>query len=250
MVTPDTVRALTDIAAGAGVTSSLATLTRATALYAAYRAARLVPEAFARGGDLSRSESQALFERSIRAEFAVAMRTSERRMVRTLEHAQLLVEELPRTRGALADGAILWEASEVICDAAATLPAGSRAAFDERAAEVALTATPTQLRRAVARMRDELHDEPLAVRHVRARADRSVWISPEIDGMATLGALLPAPIARGRTTASTASPGVSGTLLPATAPQTAPQMSARSRTCAPMPSPNCSPTATSRGRHP
>ncbi|KQQ00002.1 MULTISPECIES: HNH endonuclease signature motif containing protein [unclassified Rathayibacter] len=197
VVTPDTVRALTDIAAGAGVTSSLATLARATALYAAYRAARLVPEAFARGGDLTRSESRDLFERSIRAEFAVAMRTSERRMTRTLEHARLLIEELPQTRAALADGAILWEASEVICDAAAVLPAASRAALDECAAEVALTATPTQLQRAVARMRDELHDEPLALRHVRARADRTVWISPEIDGMATLGALLPATVAMG-----------------------------------------------------
>ncbi|WP_162239003.1 MULTISPECIES: HNH endonuclease signature motif containing protein [unclassified Rathayibacter] len=196
-MTPDTVRALTDIAAGADVTSSLAQLTKATAVYAAYRAARLIPEAFVRGGSLSRSDSRDLFERSIRAELAVSMRTTERRLARLLQHGRLLIEDLPRTRAALADGAILWEASQVVCDAAATLPQESRAALDERAAELALTATPTQLQRAVARMRDQLHDEPLAARHVRARADRGVWVTPEIDGMATLGALLPAAAAMG-----------------------------------------------------
>ncbi|WKK70769.1 DUF222 domain-containing protein [Rathayibacter oskolensis] len=179
------------------MTSSLAQLAKATALYASYRAARLIPDAFARGGSLGRSESRDLFERSIRADLAVSMRTTERKLSRILEHGQLLNEDLPHTRAALADGVILWEASQVICDAASTLPAASRAAFDERAAEVALTATPTQLRRAVARMRDQLHDEPLAVRHVRARADRGVWVSAEIDGMATLGALLPAEVAMG-----------------------------------------------------
>ncbi|MWV51048.1 DUF222 domain-containing protein [Rathayibacter sp. VKM Ac-2803] len=196
-VTPDTVRALTDVAVAAGVMSSLASLTRATGLYAAYRAARLIPEAFALGTRLPRRGSDDLFERSIRADLAVAMRTTERLITRTLAHAQLLTEELPRTRAALAAGAILWEASEVICDTALTLPQASLIEFDERAAEVALTATPSQLQRAVMRMRDELHDEPLAARHVRARADRSVWVSPRIDGMATLCAVLPATVTMG-----------------------------------------------------
>ncbi|QHC65571.1 DUF222 domain-containing protein [Rathayibacter sp. VKM Ac-2759] len=196
-MTPDTVRTLTDIAVRSDVTSSRAQLTRATAVYAAYRAARLIPEAFVRGGSLGRSESRELFERSIRADLAVSMRTTERRLSRILEHGQLLNEDLPHTRAALADGIILWEASQVICDTASTLPRSSRAVFDERAAEIALTANPTQLQRAVARMRDQLHDKPLAARHVRARADRGVWVSPEIDGMATLGALLPAEVAMG-----------------------------------------------------
>ncbi|QHC67642.1 DUF222 domain-containing protein [Rathayibacter sp. VKM Ac-2759] len=196
-MTPDTVRTLADLALRADVTSSLAQLAKATALYASYRAARLIPDAFVRGGSLGRSESRELFERSIRADLAVSMRTTERRLSRILEHGQLLNEDLPHTRAALADGVILWEASQVICDTASTLPRSSRAVFDERAAEVALTATPTQLRRAVARMRDQLHDEPLAARHVRARADRGVWVSAEIDGMATLGALLPAEVAMG-----------------------------------------------------
>ncbi|KQQ08182.1 hypothetical protein ASF46_12655 [Rathayibacter sp. Leaf296] len=69
--------------------------------------------------------------------------------------------------------------------------------FDERACELALVLTPTQLRRRVARLRDELHVEPLAARHARAREDRAVWLVPDADGMALLCALLPAPVAVG-----------------------------------------------------
>lgn len=186
-----------DIAASLGRTSARVLLARAEAVHLAYRVALRVPEEFARSGRLSRSEASDLAERSIRAEIAVALGLSEREASRVLEHATLLIEELPCTRAAVADGRLLWESSEVICRTAATLPAASRAAFDERAAELAPALTPTQLRRATARLRDRLHDEPLAVRHLRAREDRAVWITPDIDGMATLCALLPAPEAVG-----------------------------------------------------
>ncbi|NQX14265.1 HNH endonuclease signature motif containing protein, partial [Rathayibacter sp. VKM Ac-2857] len=63
--------------------------------------------------------------------------------------------------------------------------------------EVAPEVTPTQLRRIVGRLRDQLHEEPLVQRHARARQDRAVWITPDVDGMATLCALLPAPDAMG-----------------------------------------------------
>ncbi|WP_230672315.1 HNH endonuclease signature motif containing protein [Rathayibacter sp. Leaf248] len=170
-------------------------LAAAEELYAGYRAALEHPEAFSRGR--SRSESSDLVERSIRAEFAVALRVSEASASRSLEQAQLLVEDLPMTRAALAGARILWESGRIVCAVADTLPVASRAAFDERAARLAVSLTPTQLRRALARLREELHEQPLAERHRRAREDRAVWITPEIDGMATLSALLPAPTAIG-----------------------------------------------------
>nr|WP_280158572.1 HNH endonuclease signature motif containing protein [Rathayibacter oskolensis] len=80
---------------------------------------------------------------------------------------------------------------------AATLPVTSRAALDTRAAEAALGMTPTQLRRALARWREELHEQPLTERHSLARRDRAVWVGAEVDGMATLCAHLPAPAALG-----------------------------------------------------
>ncbi|MCJ1698674.1 HNH endonuclease [Rathayibacter festucae] len=191
------VDALTDVAAEIGRTSAQLLLTRAQTLHLAYRAAVTVPDAFARGSSLSRSEARTLVERSIRAAFAAKLRLSERATETVLEHARLLVEDLPCTRALLAEGRLLWDSSEIVCATAATLPHGSRARFDERAAEIAPDVTPTQLRRIVARLRDELHEEPLAQRHIRARQDRAVWISPEVDGMATLCALLPAPDAMG-----------------------------------------------------
>ncbi|MBO0984789.1 HNH endonuclease signature motif containing protein [Rathayibacter sp. SD072] len=170
-------------------------LAAAEELYEGHRAALRCPEAFARG--LSRSESDDLVERSVRAELAVALGVSERVVSRELEYAQLLVEDLPCTRAALASASVRWEAGQVICAVAATLPPESRPAFDARAAPLAVELTPTQLRRRVARLRDELHAEPLAVRHARAREDRAVWVVPEVDGMAVLCALLPAPVAVG-----------------------------------------------------
>ncbi|KQQ05929.1 MULTISPECIES: HNH endonuclease signature motif containing protein [unclassified Rathayibacter] len=171
-------------------------LAAAERLYEVYRAALSIPLAFARGG-LSSSESHDLVERSIRAELAVGSGVSERELSRELERAHLLVEDLPSTRAALAAARIRWRAAEVICSVAALLPKESLPEFDERAAELALSTTPTQLRRAVDRLRDELHDEPLEKRHAHAMEDRGVWLTPEIDGMATLSAYLPAPVAVG-----------------------------------------------------
>ncbi|KQQ05618.1 HNH endonuclease signature motif containing protein [Rathayibacter sp. Leaf294] len=171
-------------------------LASAERLYQVYRAALSIPLAFARGS-LSSRESSDVVERSIRAELAVGSGVSERELSRELERAHLLVEDLPLTRAALAAARIRWRAAEVICSVAALLPKGSLPEFDERAAELALSTTATQLRRAVDRLRDELDDQPLEKRHARAKEDRGVWLTPEIDGMATLSAYLPAPDAVG-----------------------------------------------------
>lgn len=189
------VRARGDRAAALARSASPLLLASAEELYAGYRVALERPESFARGS--APHASSELAERSIRAEFAVALGVSERVACRELENARLLVEDLPATRSALAEARLRWEAGQAVCAVAATLPPGSRAEFDARAADLAARSTPTQLRRALARLREELHEQPLADRHRRAREDRAVWLSPEVDGMATLCALLPAPVALG-----------------------------------------------------
>ncbi|AZZ47793.1 HNH endonuclease [Rathayibacter rathayi] len=189
------VRARGDRAAALARSASPLLLASAEELYAGYRVALEHPESFARGS--APHASSELAERSIRAEFAVALGVSERVACRELENAALLVEHLPATRSALAEARLRWEAGQAVCAVAATLPPGSRAEFDARAADLAARSTPTQLRRALARLREELHEQPLAERHRRAREDRAVWLSPEVDGMATLCALLPAPVAVG-----------------------------------------------------
>ncbi|ROP56776.1 MULTISPECIES: HNH endonuclease signature motif containing protein [unclassified Rathayibacter] len=170
-------------------------LRAAERMHRGHRIALTVPKAFARGA--TRSETRDLVERSIRAELAVTLGVSEREVSRRLETAQMLMEHLPLTRALLRDARILWEAGEAICRTASTLPEASRAALDERAADAALTTTTTQLRRALSRWREELHEQPLAERYARARQDRAVWVTPDVDGMATLCVHAPAPVVSG-----------------------------------------------------
>ncbi|QHC62872.1 DUF222 domain-containing protein [Rathayibacter festucae] len=182
-------------AAAAERAASPTRLTAAERMHRGYRVALTVPESFARGA--TRSETRDLVERSIRAELAVTLGVSERDVCRRLETAQMLMEHLPLTRALLRDARILWEVGEAICKTASSLPEASRAALDERAADAALTMTTTQLRRALPRWREELHEQPLAERHARARQDRAVWITPDVDGMATLCIHGPAPAVTG-----------------------------------------------------
>ncbi|MDY0913570.1 HNH endonuclease signature motif containing protein [Rathayibacter festucae] len=189
------VRDCFDDSAAAERAASPTRLRAAERMHRGYRVALTVPEAFARGA--SRSETRDLAERSIRAELAVAFGVSEREVSRRLETAQMLMEHLPLTRALLRDGRILWDAGEAICKTASSLPEASRAALDERAADAALTMTTTQLRRALGRWREELHEDPLAARHARARQDRAVWVTPDVDGMATLCVYGSAPAVSG-----------------------------------------------------
>ncbi|TDX81567.1 uncharacterized protein DUF222 [Rathayibacter sp. PhB151] len=166
-------------------------LTEADDLYDFHRTALAHQEIFARG--TTPSETRDLVERSIRAELAVAEGLPEQVIARRLENAQLLIEHLPLTRALLAQARLHWEEGEAICATAGSLPEASRAALDERAAEAAPSMTLTQLRRALRRWREELHEDPLAQRHARAREDRAAWVTPDIDGMATLCIYGPAP---------------------------------------------------------
>ncbi|QHC59430.1 HNH endonuclease signature motif containing protein [Rathayibacter sp. VKM Ac-2760] len=188
-------RALGDRAAANARAAAQRRLTEAEFLYDFHRTALSHPDAFARGS--SRSETCDLVERSIRAELAVAEGLPEQVIARRLENAQLLMEHLPLTRALLEQARLHWEEGEAICATASTLPEGSRAGLDERVADAVDTLTLTQLRRALRRWREELHEEPLAERHVRARADRAVWITPDVDGMATLCLHGPAPAVMG-----------------------------------------------------
>jgi hypothetical protein len=183
-----------------------AALARATAplktrsagkLYQAYRTALSRPEIFATARSLARGDISDLAERSIRAELALALRVSERVASREIDRAVLLEEDLPLTKEVLLAGGILWEAGGLICDIGGDVPRERRAEYDERAVALAKEMTPTQLRKPLARLREELQIVPLEERHETARERRAVWVTPDVDGMAVLSALLPAQIAMG-----------------------------------------------------
>jgi len=81
-------------------------LASAEELYAGYRTAMAQPESFARGPADPASDD--LAARSVRAELAVALGVSERTVARELDHAALLIEDLPLTRAALAAARMRW----------------------------------------------------------------------------------------------------------------------------------------------
>ncbi|NQX27428.1 DUF222 domain-containing protein [Microbacteriaceae bacterium VKM Ac-2854] len=193
----ETVREYGDEAAFLGRSMSPIALKRAQALYAGYRVGIARPELFAVGRSVHAEQVNDLAERSIRAEFALVMGVSENAAARELDYAQLLVEELPQTRALLADAAILWECGQLICAAARRVPLAARDVYDWRAAQLAPGLRPHQLKKALARLVEELQDQPLAERHELAKERRTVWLTPEEDGMCVISALLPAPVALG-----------------------------------------------------
>lgn len=65
-------------------------------------------------------------------------------------------------------------------------------AFDEGALDRALRLPPARFSVSARALRERVHRESLQTRHRRAARDRGVWLSAELDGMATLTALLPA----------------------------------------------------------
>lgn len=65
-------------------------------------------------------------------------------------------------------------------------------AFDEGALDRALRLPPARFAVAARSLRERVHSESLEARHRRATRDRGVWLTAELDGMATLSALLPA----------------------------------------------------------
>ncbi|MDF2991209.1 MAG: hypothetical protein K0S37_1723 [Microbacterium sp.] len=65
-------------------------------------------------------------------------------------------------------------------------------AFDEGALDRALRLPPARFTVAARALRERVHSESIEARHRRAARDRGVWLTPELDGMATLTALLPA----------------------------------------------------------
>ncbi|MDP5226557.1 MULTISPECIES: HNH endonuclease signature motif containing protein [Arthrobacter] len=116
-----------------------------------------------------------LAERSVAAEIATATRTSDRSIQHQMGAAVELVERFPATLQAFTEGRISAAHVRVIRDAGTVIE------------------NPT----ARAREAEKAEPEPLAVRHDRACQERRVWLNPLPDGMAELGAVLPATLAHG-----------------------------------------------------
>ncbi|MEX8059635.1 DUF222 domain-containing protein [Microbacterium sp. 16-032] len=140
-----------------------------------------------------------LAERAAVAEVAVRLRLSEQTVRTRAAHARTLAANCPQLWTAFSEGRLSEKHAVDAARLASTLPAGDDAAFkrfDDEACPQALVLPPAKFAVAARAIRERVHAESLDARHRRAAEDRGVWMRTELDGMASLHALLPADRAR------------------------------------------------------
>lgn len=138
-----------------------------------------------------------LAERAAAAEIAVHLRLAEQTVRTRVGHARTLQARCGLAWRAFLDGRISESHAIRIARLADSLPDDREAwtAFDTGATERAERAerlTPSSFDTAARALREKVHAESIEERHRRAALDRGVWLTAELDGMATLTALLPA----------------------------------------------------------
>ncbi len=129
--------------------------------------------------------------RNLVAEVAVAYRAGERAAAHMVNVAGI-ARRLAATVDALEAGRVSYRHLAVIADEPGTLPAGAVGAFEAAVLPFAEAHTPAQTARRARVLRERLHPESIRVRSARALEDRGFWVSPLADGMAQVGAILPA----------------------------------------------------------
>lgn len=136
-----------------------------------------------------------LAERAAVAEIAARLRLSEQTVRTRAAHARTLVTGCPRLWSAFSDGRLSEKHAVDAARLASTLPAGDVEAFrrfDDEACSQALVLPPAKFAVAARAIRERVHSESIEARHRRAAQDRGVWLTAELDGMASLHTLLPA----------------------------------------------------------
>jgi hypothetical protein len=140
-----------------------------------------------------------LAERAAVAEIAVPLHLAEQTVRTRAAQVEVLQQRCPVLWRQFTAGRTSDRHAADAARLAASLPDDdpiSWAAFDAGAAQIAPTLVPTKFAVAARALRERVHAESLEVRHRRAARDRGVWMTPELDGMASLSALLPADRAR------------------------------------------------------
>jgi len=136
--------------------------------------------------------------RSMAAEVAVATRVSQDQAARVLERSGDLTERYPATLQALRDGAISREHAMAITSAGRRLSTQeARGEFERVVLERAPGETAFHTRRIANIIAERIEPDDAEQRCERARARRTVWLTDLDDGLAELGAILPAELAHG-----------------------------------------------------
>ncbi|GAA2172359.1 HNH endonuclease signature motif containing protein [Agrococcus versicolor] len=188
----------------ANALSQLAAVDAGVQAFEAYRLrllAALGHLALERAGGPS-SERCAMEMRTVAAEVGAQARVSDRTVERQIGDAMLLVDTWPVVLEAFADGRIGRGHMRAITEAGGVLASSDvtpeqRATFERQMVALAETTTPARVSKVARREADEHLAEPLVERHRAACERRHVRVSPMDDGMAWIGAYVPAVLAQG-----------------------------------------------------
>lgn len=147
-----------------------------------------------RGAAAIARDRRDLAQRAAVAEIAVRLRLSEQTVRVRGSQAEGMQERCPRTWSDFTEGRTSERHAVETARLADSLPDSPEtwATFDDGASERARTLTPAKFVVAARALRERVHADSLEQRHARAARDRGVWVTAELDGMATLSALLPA----------------------------------------------------------
>ncbi|WP_222263759.1 HNH endonuclease signature motif containing protein [Modestobacter marinus] len=129
-------------------------------------------------------------------EVAVALQVSGAAATDLLVESITLDERLPGTLRALREGRISWAHARVMTKVVSPLADDVRGEAEDRLLARVAGKTPAQLRAAAQRLVQRLDAESVARRVRQAIRERRVVVYAGDDGMATLSAVLPAPVAR------------------------------------------------------
>ena len=133
--------------------------------------------------------------RSAAADLAVRVHLSEQQIRSRAHRADVLTTRCPLTWAAYLNGDIAEQNATTAAQLADTLPADDRVAwtvFDATIVDGGGPAGSGEVSDACPAARERAHPESVEERHGRAMTDRGVWFTPELDGMASINALLPA----------------------------------------------------------
>ena len=136
--------------------------------------------------------------RTVAAEFAAALRVSDRTVQRRMADATWLVERFPLVWEAQGEGRISAAHARVVCEAGEHLDdAASRAAYSAQMIAFAETEAPSRVARMARRVAERFQPRSIDERHRDARKKRSLWVKDVGDGMSQLGMLGPSALVHG-----------------------------------------------------
>ncbi len=146
------------------------------------------------GGD----DPSSLIPRTVATEIGAALRWSDRTVEHRMGEAARLIEDFPATYAAQSQGRISQSHTRIILEAGINISdPEARADYERDILAYAEQESPGRVRGFARRLAERHQEHTIAERHRIARGLRCVSLTPLEDGMASLGAVLPAVIAHG-----------------------------------------------------